>query len=283
MPFDDSTPRKGHELSGRSVNRYDLYELIVQEPDLEARFLHAVHGNSPHLLGEDFCGPAAIARAWITLSPDHRAVATDMDHEPLEHARVRAHEHLNAFELDRLRLIRGDAISVGGRADVIAALNFATCELRTRRQLMTYLYNVLFRLDAGGIFVADLYGGEGIMARGYTEQEIETQHGVIRYRWDQVEADPATGMVRNTMHFVLPDGTELLDAFSYEWRLWSTPELRDAMREIGFRTTEVYDSYGDAIDEGGTLYPYPISADHHAHVWPEDPGEPYVHYVVGRV
>ena len=45
------------------VNRYDLYEIAVQCPPIEAAFLDAVHGQNPIVLGEDFAGPAAVSRA----------------------------------------------------------------------------------------------------------------------------------------------------------------------------------------------------------------------------
>ena len=51
---------------------------------------------------------------------------------------------------------------------------------------------------------------------------------------------------------------ELRDAFVYRWRLWSVPELRDAMMEAGFRSTEVYDRVPEAADGEGRVYLSPV-------------------------
>ena len=79
------------------------------------------------------------------------------------------------------------------------------------------------------------------------------------YRWEQREANPLTGMVIDAIHFrVIGSSGELEadfpDAFVYEWRLWSVPELRDAMLEAGFESTAVYNSLPDAVDDEGNAY-----------------------------
>ncbi len=183
------------------------------------------------------------------------------------------------------------------KADVIAALNFAACELHKRRWLMTYLRSALYRLRTGGVFVADLYGGPGAFTIGVTEKNVPTEGGTLKYRWEQRRADPFSARVENAIHFVLPPpgggaggGTgrggekarTFSDAFVYDWRLWGVSELREAMLEAGFAATEVYTSYGDAMDGDGNLYVRPFSTDDQE----GDPGEldgDYVVYVVGRV
>jgi hypothetical protein len=267
------------------VNRFDLYELAAQTPLHQARFLAALHGAGATVLAEDFSGPAAIARAWLTLSEDHRAIIVDRDPEPLDHAADRLSRAHGGAMLERLTVLNDDVLAAKYRADVIAALNFAVCELRTRAELMTYLRHGLLRLEARGILVADLYGGASAMIPGVTRQTIDTDDGPIVYEWEQREVDPLTGMVANVMHFTLPDGAPLREAFVYHWRLWSIPELRDAMREAGFRRTEVHTALGGAIDEEGNLLVRAASSDDR----PDEPSEldedeleSVVAYVVGR-
>jgi len=97
--------------------------------------------------------------------------------------------------------------------------------------------------------------------------------------WQQIEASPLTARVRNAMHFqVKARGAKartLENAFEYDWRLWTVPELTDAITEAGFASVEVYDRLGDALDGDGNLYVKPI-----------DDGLPsevsFVVYVVGR-
>jgi len=273
-----STPR-------RRLNRYDLYELTVQLPPIQARFLRAVHGGSPEVLGEDFCGPASIARAWLELSGDHRAVATDRDPDPLEHVRVRAAEQLGPGWGARLTLRESDVATVGDHADIVAALNFAVCELHTRAALLTYLRRAVYRLNTAGVFVCDLYGGADAMSPGQSEQTVKTPSGGVGYTWEQRQADPLTARVVNAIHFVTPkpEARPMRDAFVYDWRLWGVAELRDAMREAGFRSTEVYADYGDAMDGDGNLIVRPISWDGAVGAAGPELEDNWVVYIVGRV
>lgn len=268
----------------RAVNRYDLYEMVVQLPEMQARFLRAVHGRDAAVLGEDFCGPASIARAWLLLDDGHKAFGVDRDPEPLEHARVRAREQLGAAA-SRLTLRETDVMAAGDKADIVAAFNFAVCELHVRQQLVTYLRRVVYRLNAGGVFAADLYGGSDAFSPGESEQSVKTEIGTVKYTWEQREADALSGRVENAMHFGLPSGAgkPMKDAFVYDWRLWSVPELRDAMREAGFAKTEVYSNYGDAMDGDGNLIVHPVAWDGATGAVGEELDENWVVYVVGRV
>jgi hypothetical protein len=61
-------------------------------------------------------------------------------------------------------------------------------------------------------------------------------------------------------------------AFSYDWRLWSIPELRDLLAEIGFSETEVYWEGTDRkTNEPNGVYRKVLSA-------PDDPA--WVAYIV---
>ncbi|MCA9311540.1 MAG: class I SAM-dependent methyltransferase [Phycisphaerales bacterium] len=239
------------------MNRFDLYELAVQSPDLEVRFLRAVHGGEPRRLGEDFCGPGSLSRAWVRQLPEGHAACVDLDAEPIEHARRRARAQLSADAAARISYHEVDVRHCDVEVDVIAALNFAACEFHARADLLAWLGNARRRLEAArGVLVADLYGGPGALIPGDTVMHIEMDGGDgpgVMYTWAQDAVDPLTGRVRNRIHFELPDGTRMEGAFRYDWRLWTVPELRDAMAEAGFPSTSVYTSYGDAMDGDGNL------------------------------
>lgn len=122
-----------------------------------------------------------------------------------------------------------------------------------------------------GVFICDTYGGESAFVLG----DVHRDHWIpktdrfaahagkrVRYTWEQRHADPLTGRVTDALHFRVEKGgtieAEFPDAFIYEWRLWSVPELRDAMLEAGFATTEIYAKTGDAIDDEGNVYVLPV-------------------------
>ncbi len=256
------------------LNRYDLYQLAVQSPDLQARFLRALHPATPTTLREDFSGPAALARAWIALDSRHRALAVDRDPEPLAHARAR----LAADQPDaatRVEFLEQDVRACRARADLIAAFNFALCELHERPHLLDYLRAAHASLTAGGFLACDLYAGAHALTPGTSKATIPTPSGPLRYTWEQRHADPLTARVENAMHFKPSRQSPIRDAFVYHWRLWSIPELRDAMIDAGFSSTEVHLSYGDALDGDGS----PIPAPHQ----PGDTTDPdFVAYIIAR-
>lgn len=259
------------------LNRFDLYELAVQSPVTQARFLRALHRGRPVMLREDFCGPASIARAWTALpsSIELRACAVDRDPEPLEHARRRAAES-GPPTSDRMTFEQCDVRACRTRADIIAAFNFAACELTERALLLEYLRHARTTLNPGGLLACDLYGGANAFAAGSSATTIQTPEGPVRYVWHQRRADPITARVENAMHFRLPDGTKLRNAFVYHWRLWSVPELRDAMRDAGFASTEVHLTYGQAIDDSGDIIATP-------HTENDEIEDDFIAYVIGRI
>lgn len=252
--------------AGASLDRHALYELCVQSPRHVVGLLRAVHGRNPKVLGEDFCGTAAVSRLWAARVKGGRAVGVDHD------AAVLA----AAGRTPGVRLIRADVLKArAGAADVIFVGNFSIGEIHERARLVGYLRACRARLRKGGVFVCDTYGGESAFRVGGVHRVHPGPDGVrIRYTWEQRKADPTTGMVENAMHFrVDRDGwivQEETDAFVYRWRLWSVPELREAMAEAGFARTEVYDKVPDGVDQHGDMYARPV----------EDPAELGASFIV---
>src|SRR5258705_418284 len=70
-----------------AADKYDLYVLSVQSPDVEVAFFDRAfrtqYGRRPTTLREDFCGPAAVCYEWVRSTPDRRAIGVDLDPEPL--------------------------------------------------------------------------------------------------------------------------------------------------------------------------------------------------------
>ena len=229
-------------------DRHDLYERTVQSPDKVVKFLQSIHGRSPAVLGEDFCGTASLSRAWVRLVPEGAAVAVDLDASVLERARGPATSgHLERIQGD----VRDATDPARHAADLIFVGNFSIGEIHDRPDLVRYLARSRERLKPGGVFVCDTYGGASAFRVGAIERSHWIEGGIrIRYVWEQRSADPFTARVVCAMHFRLERGGEIFqaieDAFVYRWRLWSVPELREAMLEAGFAWTEVRSElYGD--------------------------------------
>ena len=251
-------------------DRFSLYELCVQSPDRMVPFLRAVHGGRPRVLREDFCGSGGVCRAWAAQGPRSRAIGVDMDPEPLKRLRG----------VSRVRAVRADVLDCDARADIISATNFPIGYWHTRPDLLRYLKRTRSRLSKGGVFICDTYGGASAFEPGSTRRDLWIQGGIrVRYTWEQREADPLTGLVLDVIHFRADrDGEVIADlpgAFTYHWRLWSIPELRDAMREAGFASTQVYAELADAVDSAGRLYVRPVSD-------PRELGRDYIVCIAAR-
>ena len=129
--------------------------------------------------------------------------------------------------------------------DVIHAGNFSLGYLPDRRELSAYLRACRARLAPSGILATDAFGGVSAFQTGFTERVTYLPDGRrVRTLWRRVEADPIRGTVVNTLSFrVDREGEVELDlpeAFHYRWRLWSLPELREALIEAGFESVEGY-------------------------------------------
>lgn len=265
------------------MSRHDLYEACVQSPEDAVPLLRAIHGGDPAVLGEDFAGTAALSRAWVLADPDARAIAVELDAGTLEEARRRA--EATGAEGSRLELVHGDVRTATGprrhAADVVYVGNFSIGELTGRADLVAYLRHVRSRLRPGGVFACDVYGGQSAYMLGTAERpEPGPDDRTILYTWEQREADPLTGHVLNVLHFEVleADGSSagrMPEAFTYHWRLWSVPELRDALAEAGFASSEVHGRRPDAVDADGEAYVRPITH-------PEELEESFDVLVVGR-
>jgi len=242
------------------MDRHDLYELCTQTPERDVALLRALHGGAARVLGEDFAGTAALAHAWVRTVRGGRAVAVDRDPEPLDRHRADR----------RVARLVADVRRVAARVDLLVALNFSVCEWHARRDLVGYLRHARRRLARGGVFVADLYGGEGAFTVGRLRERHRGPRGErVLYEFEQRSADALTGRVVDALHFeVAGNGatarrgrvTRLRDAFVYDWRLWSVPELRDALLDAGFASVEVHSRFEHARDGRGRVHVRPLAS-----------------------
>ncbi|MBX9735640.1 MAG: hypothetical protein K2X32_01830 [Phycisphaerales bacterium] len=283
-------PRASSTPAFVPLNRHDLYEICVQRPEALIPLLRAIHAGEPKVLGEDFCAGAACARHWVKSIPAGVAYVADIDPEPLR--RVRAWHVEQTPEVAR-RLIakRLDVLkksASGARScDVLFTGNFSIGEIHSRDDLVSYLNRSRNRLKRNGVLICDTYGGETAFTRGSVQRIHPVPPALtgsrastrVRYTWQQRTADPLTARVENAIHFRVEQGgeivQELTDAFVYHWRLWSVPELRDAMLEAGFRRVEIYAQLIDAEDSEGNAYAHPVTD-------PSELDESFIVCVVGR-
>ncbi|PKI40529.1 hypothetical protein CRG98_039089 [Punica granatum] len=127
--------------------------------------------------------------------------------------------------------------------DIICAFNYSCCCLHSRKDLVLYFRHVLSALSKkGGIFVMDLYGGTS------SEQKLRLQRKFpnftatnVQYTWEQAEFDIVARKTRISLHFhIQKQQKKMRDVFSYSWRLWSLPEIKDCLEEAGFKSVHFW-------------------------------------------
>jgi len=245
--------KKDPRFTAATADKYVLYQMAVQETDFEVGFVadryRELRGKEALHLREDFCGTALTATTWVQEHPERTADAYDLDEECLEWGRS---HHI--AELDeaskRLQLFREDVRKIGKPADLRLAHNFSWKIFRTRAELLEYFRAAYEGLADDGIFSLDMFGGTDSME--LTEEERWVDDDFL-YVWDQDEYWPGNGHCRNFIHFRFPDGSEMKRAFKYEWRLWTMPEVKEILLEVGFDRIltyfEAFDDDGDGTGE----------------------------------
>lgn len=246
--------KKKPRLTAKNADKQVLYQLAVQDPDVEIQFINRVykkrHGRAPLAVREDFCGTALFCALWIKSNNARSAVGIDLDPKVL--AWGKKHNLAPLKEPgQRIELLQQDVrAAVPGKFDVAVGFNFSYWVFSTRDSMRDYYRSVLRSLKPGGLFFLDCYGGT-------TGQETLTEKRRVRggftYIWEQGIFNPIDHMVLNHIHFQFPNKSKLKRAFSYEWRFWSLPEIRELLSEAGFRTSTVYwegpgkDGHGDGV------------------------------------
>jgi SAM-dependent methyltransferase len=244
-----------------AADPHRLYERAVQCPAAEVDFIaqrfRALTGRDARLLREDFCGTAAVSCEWVRRGPDHEAIGVDLDPSVLGWARDRNLVVLGAGARARCRLVRGDARRVRlGAVDVVLAMNFSYWQLHERSELLRYFRRVRAGLVPDGVFFLDAFGGYDAFRIGTEERIIEDGQGTFSYLWEQAHYNPIDGRLVCHIHFAFPDGSRLDRAFSYDWRLWTLPELRELLAEAGFyRVTCFWQGWTDQGEPDGVFLP----------------------------
>ena len=224
-------------------NKYEYYLKSVQSPESDVAFIQEVYkvraGKLPRILREDFCGTFALCKEWVANNAKNNAIAIDLDSEPLDYGRENILPQLPVGARKRLKIVQGDVMTAKVElADVICALNFSYFGFKERATLVKYFKRSRQNLAEDGILVVDCFGG----ARCYQTSEEETDHEDegFSYFWDQDTFNPITHDAQFYIHFKRKHEAKREKVFSYDWRLWSIPELRDMLADAGFSKTSVY-------------------------------------------
>ncbi len=236
--------RSGPTIAERA-DKHVLYEKAVQSPEADVEFFSKVYretrGREAVRFREDFCGTATLSAHWVGSGEERRAFGVDLCEDTLEWGRERNLEKNPNIDPERCELVQGNVLDGvmpgdGVGADVGCAMNFSFCVFKTRSDLLTYLKKAYETLAPGGLFFMEMYGGSEARAELEDEREVEN----FTYVWDQDFYNPINHHTRCYIHFRFPDGSSIDRAFTYEWRVWSLPELQELLLEAGFEKARVF-------------------------------------------
>jgi SAM-dependent methyltransferase len=234
---------------------HELYEQAVQAVDVEVEFLQetfrALKGREAISFREDFCGTASACCEWVRSAANRHAVGVDIDPSVLEWGRKNRVARLPERDRARVKLLNSDVMTVETEpVDLVAALNFSYWIFTTREKMRQYFSRAYDALKPDGVLFLDAFGG----SEAYDIQKEKTKHEGFTYIWEHAKFEPVTGRLVCHIHFKFPDGSKIKKAFTYDWRLWTLPELRELLQEAGFSKINAYWEGEDEDGEGDGEY-----------------------------
>jgi hypothetical protein len=229
-----------------AFDKYRHYENSVQTPEEHVRIFESmffqIRRKEALSLREDFCGTFLISCEWVKSNDRRTAIGLDLDPEPVAFGRKHGYSKLKPSQKRRLDIRLQDVcVPTRDQHEIIGAGNFSFNIFKDKKALKKYFTAARKSLTRDGIFVLEMAGGPGFIAKG-REQKTYTMPalGKFTYYWDQKSFDPITHFGTYAIHFKDRRGVMHKDVFTYDWRVWSIPELREVMLEAGFKDTKVF-------------------------------------------
>lgn len=223
------------------ADRHELYQRSVQDPEAEITFFDMVYKKHRRRRAlsfkEDFCGTAYLSTTWVKSHKKRTAIGIDLDQPTLDWGTEHHIAPSKASVRDRITLINANVLDVKEpKVDMTCALNFSYCVFKTREELSRYCRVAYEGLADEGLFFCELFGGTEAIVDLKEYRELPG----FTYVWEQAKYNPITNEILCHIHFEFPDGSKLKKAFTYDWRLWSIPEVRECLLEAGFSKVEIW-------------------------------------------
>lgn len=243
-------------LTADTADRHRLYQLSVQcvesEIDMVDKTFTEIRDRQAVKLREDFCGTGNTSCEWVRRRDTNTAIGFDHDAEVLDWGRRKNVTKLDDHQQSRVQLVQQDVLEAGNTAaDIILAMNFSYQLFKTRDQLRAYFAAAHAGLADDGILMMDGFGGH----ESWCTIKEKTKYDGFTYFWDQAKFNPITFEMLCHIHFKFPDGSRMKRAFTYDWRMWTLPEIRNLLEEAGFaRSTVYWEGTDEETGEGNDEY-----------------------------
>ena len=238
--------------SKKKFDKYFYYKQSVQNPKEEILFFKKTYKSffkkTPRVFREDFCGTFYIGYEWVREHPANKAIVVDKDHQPIAYGKKHHFSKLTASQKSRLKIYNTDVLNAKlPGAEIISVNNFSYFIFKQRATLLKYFKTIKKALSKQGLFIIDVFGGSDC----FDANEEQAVHKGFSYYWDQKNFDPVSNYAQFYIHFKRKREKKREKVFSYDWRMWSLPELKDILEEAGFSSPHVYWEQSDSKG-GGT-------------------------------
>ena len=242
--------QSGITTIAEQADRHVYYEKAVQCVESEIDFVDEqftkIRKRKACTLREDFCGTTNTSCEWVKRRKNNVAYCIDLDEEVLDWGKKNKIAKLTDDQKKRIHVIHDNVMTVKTEpTDIVIAMNFSYWLLKERNLTIKYFKRIYKSLVKDGIFFLDAYGGY----EAYQELTEKTKNKNFTYIWDQARYNPITGIAKCHIHFKFKDGSRMMKAFTYEWRVWTLPEILEMLTEAGFKPT-VYWEQADEDGEG---------------------------------
>ncbi|MCB0310585.1 MAG: hypothetical protein KDD42_05090 [Bdellovibrionales bacterium] len=253
--------------------KYKLYEASVQDPPEQtacvARFYNEIFDSEARVVREDFCGTFYFSCEWVKRNSRNQAICLDINEEPLGYGFRKHFKQLSSEEQTRITVLNQNVMEPTDLpCDIIVAGNFSFYTLKERVYLKKYLEASYSSLAQNGILVLEMVGGAGFEETPQKEQRsYRYEKGAKKgekwftYQWEQRSFNPVARNGLYYINFKMSDGTLYKEAFEYDWRVWTVPEVRDCVAEAGFDSSVVYWDDQEDDDDSSEAYHVRESAD----------------------
>lgn len=247
-------------FTAKTADRHTLYQLSVQAPDHEIELVSGMYrrhtGKRALHLREDFCGTGLFSAAWAKSHRDRRAVGLDIDRPTLAWGREHNLLPLEPGVRSRVTLLERDVLAkpTSERFDLVCAFNYSYQTFQSRPLLERYFRAARAALQDDGLFVLDLMGGWAAHQELEEVRAVRGKRDGFLYVWEQASFDPISHHFLAHIHFRFHDGTEMKRAFTYDWRLYTIPELRESLLAAGFVQVDVYCEGDDGEGHGDGVF-----------------------------
>jgi hypothetical protein len=241
-------------------SKYELYEASVMDAPEDVKFFRKLYREiftkEPFLYREDFCGTFCHSSEWVKLDKNKKAWALDRSRHPLAYGMKAHFSKLATDQKKRLQILKRDVFrGINHKVDLITVMNFSYCFLKQRELLKKYFKGVYQSLKPKGLFLMDACGGTEMQSPSVDKSKIPRGRGnpPLIYYWEQKNFDAITFEANFAIHFQYGK-RKMKNAFTYDWRMWTLPEIQDLLYEVGFKKVHIYWEGNQKNGEGNGIF-----------------------------